>query len=289
MIEKIITHPGGAHKDEFLACSILLAEYPVVIFRQDTSEGDLLDPATAVIDVGHRHEPGLHNFDHHQFPRDAKPTCSLSLVLDHYGIYKDALTFCPWLEVAEWFDCRGPKDTAEWLGVERDTVGKLNSPIDVSLLQAFARSDSHSPGEPVWELMKMIGGELLTYIRGLRARIEQVAKVAEVWEINQQGKSGKVMFVPRLDHNIDEISGAMGWHVKELGMEEDIVALVYPDSRGEGYGMKRFNDRPEMDFSRIGNEPEVRFAHARGFIAKVEPVEIQRAKELLFKAFESKT
>ena len=69
MIEKIITHPGGAHKDEFLACAVLLAEHDVPVFRQDPTEEDLLNPTTAVIDIGHRHQPDLHNFDHHQFAR----------------------------------------------------------------------------------------------------------------------------------------------------------------------------------------------------------------------------
>ena len=285
MIEKIITHPGGAHKDEFLACAILLAEHDIPVLRQDPTEEDLSNPSIAVIDVGLRHEPDLNNFDHHQFARDAKPTCSLSLVLDHYGIYEDALSFCPWLEVAEWFDCRGPKDTSEWLGVDRETVGKLNSPLDITILQAFAKSAQHLSGEPIWELMKMIGGELLQYIRNLRFRIEEVAKVAEVWEINDEKDFFKVMIVRREQNQIEEVSGAMGWHIKELGMEEEVVVMVYPDSRGEGYGMKRFNDRPEMDFSKIANEERVRFAHARGFIAKVEPVEIGELKQLLSKAY----
>jgi len=285
MIDKIITHPGGAHKDEFLACAILLAEHDVPVFRQDPSEEDLLNPEIAVIDIGLRHQPNLHNFDHHQFPRDAKPTCSLSLVLDHYGIYADALNFCPWLEVAEWFDCRGPKDTSEWLGVDRETVGKLNSPLDITLLQAFAKSTQHLPGEPIWELMKMIGEALLQYIRNLRTRIEEVARVAEVWELHHSEDSFKVMFVPRNQNQIEEVSGAMGWHIKELGLEEDVVAMVYPDSRGEGYGMKRFNDCSEMDFSKIANHTSVRFAHARGFIAKVEPVEVGELKQLLFQAY----
>jgi hypothetical protein len=285
MIDKIITHPGGAHKDEFLACAILLAEHDVPVLRQDPTEEDLLNPATAVIDIGHRHQPDLHNFDHHQFARDAKPTCSLSLVLDHYGIYADALSFCPWLEVAEWFDCRGPKDTSEWLGVDRETVGKLNSPLDITILQSFAKSAQHLPGEPIWELMKMIGEELLQYIRNLRTRIEEVARVAEVWELHHSEDSFKIMFVPRNQNQIEEVSGAMGWHIKELGLEEDVVAMVYPDSRGEGYGMKRFNDCSEMDFSKIANHTSVRFAHARGFIAKVEPVEVGELKQLLFQAY----
>ncbi|MDA7822282.1 MYG1 family protein [Opitutales bacterium] len=284
MIKKIITHPGGAHKDEFLACCVLLANDSVSILRQEATDQELKDPQVVVVDVGHRHEPQLNNFDHHQFPRDAEPTCSLSLVLSKLGIYEDARCFCPWLEVAEWFDCRGPNDTADWLGLDREVVGKLNSPIDITILQAFAKQTEHNPGEPIWEVMQMMGKELIEYITGLRGRIDEVSKIEEVWEIKHGGEEFKVIFARRTDPSIEEVSGALGWRVKELGLEEEVYVMVYPDGRGQGYGMKRFNDRAEIDFSRIEKESDVRFAHARGFIAKVEAVGIDRLKELIMKS-----
>lgn len=284
MIKKIITHPGGAHKDEFLACCVLLANDSVSILRQEATDQDLSDPQVVVVDVGHRHEPQLNNFDHHQFPRDAEPTCSLSLVLSKLGIYEDARSFCPWLEVAEWFDCRGPNDTADWLGLDREVVGKLNSPIDITILQGFAKQMEHNPGEPIWEVMQMIGKELVEYITGLRGRIDEVSKIEEVWVLKQGDEEFKVIFAPRTDPSIEEVSGALGWRVKELGLEDEVYVMVYPDGRGQGYGMKRFNDREEVDFSRIEKESDVRFAHARGFIAKVEAVGFDRLKELIMKS-----
>jgi GNAT superfamily N-acetyltransferase len=284
MIKKIITHPGGAHKDEFLACCVLVANDSVSILRQEATDQELKDPQVVVVDVGHRHEPQLNNFDHHQFPRDAEPTCSLSLVLSKLGIYEDARSFCPWLEVAEWFDCRGPNDTADWLGLDREVVGKLNSPIDITILQGFAKQTEHNPGEPIWEVMQMMGKELIEYITGLRGRIDEVSKIEEVWELKHSGEEFKVIFARRTDPSIEEVSGALGWRVKELGLEEEVYVMVYPDGRGQGYGMKRFNDRAEIDFSRIEKESDVRFAHARGFIAKVEAVGIDRLKELIMKS-----
>jgi len=284
MIKKIITHPGGAHKDEFLACCVLLANDSVSILRQEATDQDLSDPQVVVVDVGHRHEPQLNNFDHHQFPRDAEPTCSLSLVLSKLGIYEDARSFCPWLEVAEWFDCRGPNDTADWLGLDREVVGKLNSPIDITILQGFAKQMEHNPGEPIWEVMQMIGKELVEYITGLRGRIDEVSKIEEVWKLTHGDVEFKVIFAPRTDPSIQEVSGALGWRVKELRIEEEVFVMVYPDGRGQGYGMKRFNDREEIDFSIIEKESDVRFAHARGFIAKVEAVGIDRLKELIVKS-----
>ena len=78
------------------------------------------------MDIGHRFESELNNFDHHQFDRELEPTCALSLVLQNMGIYEDSKEFCGWLETTEWFDCRGPNETAEWLGVEREALAKLN-------------------------------------------------------------------------------------------------------------------------------------------------------------------
>src|SRR6056300_989858 len=185
MIKTIITHPGGAHKDDFLACSVLLSNHPVSIFRRDPTEQELEDPEVAVVDIGHQHDPELNNFDHHQLPRDHEPTCALSLVLQKFEIYEDTKEFCSWLETTEWFDCRVPHDTAEWLGVDREAMAKLNSPLDVTMFQAFAKQKEHHPGEPVWEVMKMMGTDLVQYVIGLRGRINQVAKIEEFWDLGQ--------------------------------------------------------------------------------------------------------
>jgi len=285
MINSIVTHPGGAHKDEFLACAVLLSKDSLPIYRREPTEADLVDETIAVLDVGGEHDPERSNFDHHQFPRDMDPTCALSLVLQHLGLYEDAREFCSWLEVAEWFDCRGPNDTAEWLGVDRETMGQLNSPLDITLLQGFAKQTEHLPGEPLWEVMRMIGTELVGYLTSLRSRLDFVAQHCEVWIMTHGSREWKVLFMPYTESPPDEVSGALGWHVKALGLEEEILALVYPDSRGEGYGMRRFNDDQRLDFSLLQEEADIRFAHARGFIAKTSSTEPARLKTLLKKAY----
>lgn len=284
MIKTIITHPGGAHKDDFLACSVLLSNHSVSIFRRDPTEQELEDPEVAVVDIGHQHDPKLNNFDHHQLPRDHEPTCALSLVLQKFEIYEDTKEFCSWLETTEWFDCRGPHDTAEWLGVDREAMAKLNSPLDVTMFQAFAKQKEHHPGEPVWEVMKMMGTDLVQYVTGLRGRINQVAKIEEFWDLGQGEDMIKVAFVPRTEPEVEEASGGLAWRIKELGLEEEVVAMVYPDSRGEGYGMRRYNDSPVVDFSKLSEEPEVHFTHNRGFIAKTSCTEISRLQEMLLLA-----
>ena len=287
MISSIITHPGGAHKDDFLACAVLLFQHQVSIFRREPLESDLLDSSIAVLDVGGEHAPERLVFDHHQFPRDHVPTCALSLVLQHLGIYEDAREFCPWLEVAEWFDCRGPKDTAEWLDMDRDTLAKLNSPLDITLLKNFAAQTEHHPGEPVWEVMRMIGRDLVEFITNLRSKLNEVSQFTEVWNLKKDNDEFKVLFLPRISSLPEGASDVLGYQVRALGLEEEIIAILSPDSRGQGYGMRRHNDDARMDFSKVEGEADVHFAHARGFIAKTSAVDKERLQEMLIQSYQS--
>jgi Uncharacterised protein family (UPF0160) len=280
-ITTILTHPGGAHKDEFLACSVLLALHPVPIVRREPTAADLADPATCVIDVGHRHEPALNNFDHHQLPKDHPPTCSLSLVLQHLGLYADARQFCEWLEPAEWFDCRGLVTTGKWLGVEAETLTKLNSPIDITLLRRFALAKGANPGDPLWAVMKMIGEDLLSYIKSMRARLDFIGQHAEIWEMPLGGLPAKVLFLPRTDPLPEDSSLGTDQFITSRGLENEIVGVVYPDRRSSGYGLSRFRDNSRLDFTHIAQCPEVHFAHVRGFVAKTSTSDVDRLKQLM--------
>jgi hypothetical protein len=276
----ILTHPGGSHKDELLACSLLAAVHRVPIVRREPTEADLADPSIAVVDVGGEHAPERNNFDHHQFPADHPPICALSLVLQHLGVYEDARQFCEWLEPAEWFDTRGPNVTAKWLGVDRNAMSRLSSPIDITILRRFAKSKRLEPGEPLWEILSYVGEDLLEYLRDLRSRLNFIAETAEVWSVDDH----EVLFLPRTEPMPDEPSFGIGRYLESVGKNSTVAALIYPDRRGSGYGLSRHNDHPGYDFTRIEKEPDVHFAHARGFVAKTSASEISRVKELLLLA-----
>jgi hypothetical protein len=277
---KILTHPGGAHKDEFLACCVLLAQSPVPIERCEPTAEDLADPRVAVVDVGFLHQPELGNFDHHQFPRDHAPMCSLSLVLQHLGLYEDALAFCDWLEPAEWLDTRGPNETSRWLGIDRDTLAKLNSPIDVTMLRRFAAVTRLEPGEPLWEVMRWIGTDLIAYLKNLRERLDYIGAHSELWTVQSGGEAFRVLYLPRTDPLPDEPSAALGRYIQSHPCGGDVVGMIYPDRRGMGYGLSRHNDHPRLDFTRIDTQDDVHFAHARGFVAKTSATSPERLLEL---------
>jgi len=281
MIQQILTHPGSAHKDEFLACCLLIAVHKVVLVRREPTSDDLNDPLTIVVDVGGEHDPARMNFDHHQFPADAEPICALSLVMQHLGIYEDARLFCEWLEPAEWFDTKGPVKTAEWLGVKRETLSKLQSTIDVTILRRFATSQRLEPGQLIWELMQLIGNDLLYYLRTMRERIQVLEEHLHFWEMEKNGENFYAVFLPRMDASIDDPSGAMSRYLRSIGQNEEIVAMIYPDRRGQGYGLSRHNDHPRLNFTLIEHHEDVHFAHPRGFVAKTSATDVDRLRELL--------
>jgi len=281
MIHTVITHPGGAHKDDLLAVCVLVAETGAVVHRRDPTSAELADPGVAVIDVGGSHDPALSNFDHHHFPREHPPTCALSLLLQSKGLYEDALHFCDWLEVAEWFDSRGPTKTAKFLGVPRKAVSQLNSPIDMTLLAHFAKGGTHRPGEPVYEFMCLVGRDLLNYLAEVRARIAFADEHVIRWSLPHGTDTIEVVFLPRTDALPDQPSGTAGAYIRAHGLESEIAAIVYPDRRGEGYGIARYEDHPQLDFGRVGDADDVPFAHKSGFMCKTTSTDEVRLQELI--------
>jgi hypothetical protein len=280
-IKLIVTHPGGAHKDDFLACSLLAHLHGAAIQRREPTDEDLANPSICVVDVGGAHDPELNNFDHHQFPRDAPPLCALSLVLQSMGLYEDALSFCAWLRPAEWLDTLGPNETAKLMGIPRTALGELNSPLDITLLNRFASHTELNPESPIYQVMCMVGEDIDNYLRSLRERLNYLKEHGQYWTIETDGEPIQALFLKKSDTISDDPSFGIYAFIESEGKESEIQALVYPDRRGNGYGLTRYNDSQRLSFSQIESYDEVRFAHKRGFVAKVSTTDPTRLKELL--------
>ncbi len=280
-IQLIVTHPGGAHKDDFLACSLLAHLHGVPIERREPTDDDLKDAAICVVDVGGVHDAEIGNFDHHQFPRDAPPLCALSLVLKDLGIYEDALAFCAWLRPAEWLDTLGPNETAKLMEIPRSAFSALNSPIDITLLNRFASSSELVPDSPLYQVMCMVGEDIVNYVRSLRERLDYLEQHSETWTIETDGDPIEAIFLEQSDVIADDPSFGLNAFITDQAIEDQVHALVYPDRRGSGYGLTRYEDCARLDFSKIEDCNGVRFAHKRGFVAKVEVTDPKKLKELL--------
>ncbi|WP_442505493.1 MYG1 family protein [Novipirellula sp. SH528] len=280
-MQLIVTHPGGAHKDDFLACCLLAHLHGVPIQRREPTDDDLANPSICVVDVGGAHDQERNNFDHHQFPRDAPPLCALSLVLQSMGLYEDALSFCAWLRPAEWLDTLGPNEAAKLMGIPRTALGALNSPLDTTLLNRFASQTQLDPESPIHQVMCMVGEDIVNYLRSLRQRLDYLKEHGQYWTIETDGEPIQALFLEKSDIISDDPSFGVYAFIESEGKEDQIQATIYPDRRGSGYGLSRYNDSQRLDFSQIESHDLVRFAHKRGFVAKVSTTDPTRLKELL--------
>jgi len=277
----IVTHPGGAHKDDFLACCLLAHLHGVPIERREPTDEDLADASICVVDVGLQHDVDLNNFDHHQFPRDAPPLCALSLVLQSMGLYEDALAFCAWLRPAEWLDTLGPNETAKLMEIPRQALSDLNSPVDISMLNRFANETELKPDHTSYQVMGMIGEDIVNYLRSLRARLDFLKQHSDYWTVETDGDPIRALFLAQHETIANDPSFGIYAFIEEQAKQTEVEALIYPDRRGEGYGLTRYDDNPRLDFSQIEACDDVRFAHKRGFVAKVSTTDPARLKELL--------
>ena len=70
--------------------------------------------------------------------------------------------------------------------------------LDITMLKSFADRNEHHLGEPVWEIMRMIGSDLVDFITSMRSRLDIVSKYTEVWEEINEDNRFKVLFLQEL-------------------------------------------------------------------------------------------
>ena len=254
---KIVAHPGSAHKDDFLSVSVLLATLKQAeVFRREPTEEDLNDPDTYVVDVGLELSPERHNFDHHQ---DRSLPCAFHLVMQHLGHHDAAMLMFAWYPHMSMMDVRGPYRTAEHLGVDSSVLFASSSPIDGYIISTFASLESLNAQNPLYDLMKSLGENMIALIGRKMERLERLKSEAKVIEIKHlKAVASDIDDSPKL---------AMELYLRLLD-DENIVMSITPSNRGEGWELLRLGDNTIVDFRVIENNPEIRFVHGSGFLAK---------------------
>jgi len=259
-VDRIVTHGGAAHRDDFMAVAIVAAASGCrQIERRDPTPEDLADPKTVVLDIGHRHEPELNNFDHHQFPRDYSPQCALTLVLQHLGLLQHAREAWAWLELTELQDCRGPGAVATQLGLTADKLDALRSPIEGTMLWLFKKG-SLSPAQ-----LAVIGQSQLDLIHRYNQRlIDLSAGKAEPLHVAH----GRQFIVCTIED--EPVLGLNAWmdrYVARTGA--DVIGSVAPGDRGGWRVYIRREQQAQFSTLVLSNHPDlnVKFIHPSGFLA----------------------
>ena len=255
-MHKIIVHPGNAHRDDFMAVSILLATLDKAeVFRRDPTGEDLADPDTYVVDVGMELDPQRHNFDHHQ---DKSLPCAFHLVMQHLGYHEDALSMFGWYPFMSMMDVRGPHKTAEHFGVDASVLLASSSPIDGYILSRFSKLTDLREHDLLYDFMKEMGQDMVDLIGLKKKRLERLKQEATIVPVNH------VKAV--VCHIEDNPKLSMELYLRDL-QDDRIVICITHSVRGEGWELLRLGDSSLVDFRAIKDHPEIRFVHSNGFVA----------------------
>jgi hypothetical protein len=261
-----VTHHGRAHYDDFLATAYLKATNPDLgLLRVNHDNPGLKlwekDKNYWLVDIGKKHEPEMHNFDHHQFSRDADPCCSFSLVLKYFQHYDLAVDLWPWLTSLEILDSKGPAALRAYTGIRHDSMTGMNfiSPMDTILIDMFSSVGSTPP--EIWETTgKMLVGDIMAYQRMLKALEEEVT--VSVY------KGVTICYFRAIFRGWFKSGTLFAAATRWIKKNRKAGVMIIDDGSGL-CALTRIDDHPQVDFRRIDTMPYVEFVHSNGFIAKV--------------------
>ncbi len=273
MKSTIITHPGRAHRDDFLAVCWLLGDItaPTSVLRREPTKEDLRD-TTYVLDCGGEYDPSYRNFDHHQFPKDHPPTCALQLLLE-YDLGKEAAHQAfPWLFTTGLIDSKGMAAAAAHHNVPLELFAKGSSPVESLILGLFSEVFLLDPGDALHKVMTALGIAMWERARGFGDAVTSVkAEVVAVNGVDVLVADAQTVLSLKSPNYLPEVMEIKRKEAVAAGFAP--VASISPniDSRGPGWTIYRYDDNPLIDLNRIRDDSRVSFVHANGFIAKVNP------------------
>ncbi len=249
MSNLIITHPGSAHFDDLFAVSLVLAVNKDVLYtieRRHPTEKELANPEIWVIDVGWQYEPELKNFDHHQ---GTEIPASYMLVADYLGL-TDRLSIAPWWEYKDKVDRFGLQKMADELGIE--SLFQCCSPIEDWFIELFEQN----PAEYL-PLLRSFGQNIIKSSEFLISQFE-------LWEnCEKRVIKNKIVLIGLTDDS----TGSQRYSSR---MDTPAEITVTYDGRGEGWRLARLDDGKNVDFSKLEEHKDIKFAHKTGFVAKTK-------------------
>ena len=124
----------------------------------------------------------------------------------------------------------------------------------------------------------MVGEDLVYYISSAKERLEYIAENSEVLEL---GGNLQALYLPKTEPMPGEPSAGMGKFIELNEAASKCVAMIYPDRRGDGYALTRYNDDARLEFTKVEDCEDVHFAHKSGFLAKTTATDKDRLLELL--------
>ncbi|MCC5850578.1 MAG: MYG1 family protein [Verrucomicrobia bacterium] len=259
----ILTHPGSAHADDLIACTVCSAVHGgLPIERRSPTEADLADPGTAVLDQGLRWEPALWNFDHHQDDPSVYGRCATSLLLEHLlRISPQELPEqVPWLPAFECWDARGPGALGRSHGLDMaQTISIQYDPTGMLLRDIFAAQTHIAPDQPLGQILKAMGQRLLDDID--QRRTDFALLDDRVQCVESAGLSG--LLLEPLPGEDDLPKFMKEW----IALRHPKIAFYITLNRRGGISLTRWGENPDLNFHRLQDRSDIRYTHPGGFLA----------------------
>lgn len=268
-----MTHNGAAHRDDFLACCVVLFHefsqnmHRPAIERRMVLPSDLTSDHTYVIDTGGEWDPKLLNFDHHQEDPRLVDRCALDLVLEHLMAPDDRRYYVrtnDWLKLTSIQDTRGSSEAALSLGVTPRAYAIMRSPVELYVLRWFADAQVVHPDSALWALMLEIG-------RGVMASVPDVAAQRDAL----RGVPGPVMMHGISVWDIRDAWASDDRHgfavVNDMAARRGVDVVISHNLRSGKVGLYRQEwSAHKLDLSRLAAHPKHHASHQNGFYAVVE-------------------
>jgi hypothetical protein len=269
---KIVTHNGKAHRDEYLACCVIMYDayrkgQLTYIERRMCGESDLMCRDTWVVDTGGEWDPDFLNFDHHQDDPELGSVCSFDLVMRHImgKTAFEAFSACsPWVKLTALHDTAGGAAAASAFGIDTKTYVATRSPIEKAMLSAFGEVAVIHPETPLAYCMRETGRLVVTEAEeisiGMADRISAAAPpfmVAglRVWDVRSAWGDN------------DHVSLAA---VNHAASQRSVDVVVGCNQRSGGASLYRTAwATAKMDLSCIRDMTGVKFVHKNGFYAVI--------------------
>jgi hypothetical protein len=269
---KIVTHNGKAHRDEYLACCVIMYDayrkgQLTYIERRMCGESDLSCKDTWVVDTGGEWDAAFHNFDHHQDDPELSAVCSFDLVMRHIlgRTAFDTYSACsPWVKLTALHDTAGGAVAASSMGIDTKTYVATRSPIEKAMLAAFSELSVIHPESPLSYCMRETGRIVVAEAEeisvGLRDRIAAAPAPFEVAGL-------RVWDVRSAWGDNDHVSLAA---VNHAASTRSVDLVVGRNQRSSGVSLYRTAwATTKLDLNHIRDETGVKFAHKNGFYAVV--------------------
>jgi hypothetical protein len=271
---RIVTHNGKAHRDEYLACAIIMFnEYrqgrQTFVERRIAGSSDLSNRDTWVVDTGGVWDPEMRNFDHHQNDPRLEGQCAFDLVLsdiigaDAYNTYRSC---SPWMKMTALHDTLGSTGTAQAVGIDPKVYSSTRSPIERAALSGFGEASVIHVESPLAIAMRETG-RLITL---------------EAEEFACSTPERLAVSAPPFEH-----AGMRVWDLRSAWGEDDTVSMaminhacstrsvdvvVGKSNRGGGVSLYRQSwATSKLDLAKLANSVGVKFVHKNGFYAILNP------------------